>query len=181
MIYELTSTVLRENAIVDLTSGGERFAKFFLDDDGKGDFIKFTKIKFKAQQGYAVSDMLTEDYLEASIGVPLFSHKFKASIEERLKNEVQLYPCEVYCRGQIFDFYVGKILAVTTFVDVENSIYRKLTDGRDVLSICKYKPSFSDDLYIARDVNFRHLFAASQKLVSLIESQKLNVKAIPLT
>ena len=181
MLYSLTGSVLKGNAIIDLVSNANRFHAFFLAGDSNSEFIRFTPIRFKAQAGYTLSNLNETDYLEASIGVPIVSKAFVDSLGAAIKNDIAFYPCEVDCEGRTTTFYVGKILTYAQLVNVEISDFRQLTDGRKVLKFPRYNASADEGFFIARDKDYPHLFAASEALVSLIQEKELNIsyKTLP--
>ena len=148
MLYYLMTPVLQEDAIIDLTSNSERFRAFFLEQEGSNKFLRFSKIQFKAQEGYTPDNINTVDYLEASIGVPVFSAAFANALSSVLEKDMELFPCEVDCMGTNYSFYVGRILTYSHLVDLETSEYRLLTDGRRVLRLPKYKREVIDNFLI---------------------------------
>lgn len=165
MLYSLTGTVLKENAIIDLVSNANRFYAFFLAGAGDDKFLQFSTIQFSAQEGYRPSMLSTADYLGASIGVPIVSKIFVDAVGETIQKDITFYPCEVNCAGTVFSFYVGRILTFAQLVNVEISDFRQLTDGRKVLRTPRYNVAAEQYFFIARDQEFPHLFAASDAFV----------------
>lgn len=180
MVYALATPFLREDAVIDLVSNADRFHAFFLGTGNNDKFLKYSSIRFRAQAGYTAPDMLTADYLDASIGVPVFSQRFREALGELVAADVQLVPCEVLCGSEVFTFYVGRIITYLPFVDEAASSYRQLTDGRKILQRPHYKTDIATDFYLARDVAFPHLFVASEKLAALITDRNLAINTRPL-
>ena len=175
MIYSLITSVLRPDALVDISSNAERFHGLFVALNGNDKFLSYSRIVFTAQNGYTDKDLMELDYLSSSLGIPIFSKKFVDLVGEILSEDASFYKCIVRNKENEYDYFVCNIEKKESLVDIDNSEYRILTDGRKVIK----KPVFirrqKDDFFIARDEIFTHLYAVSEKFISLINNYNLLV------
>ena len=95
-------------------------------------------------------------------------------------DDIIFYPCNVKCDGEIFDFFVGKILTYSNIVDEENSKYGELTDGSPILYNAVYMKDNKGNILITRDKVYQYLYAVSAIFKELVESYKLNIILKPL-
>lgn len=174
MLYVPTSPILRSDAIVDLVGSADRFHSFFLAGGNNEKFMQYTKIQFAAQDGYSDEDLKSIDFIESSIGAPIFSPKFKQLVNGKYNNSLELYPCEIIKSKIVYNFYVGKIIQYENLIDVEKSRFRKLTDGRDVLMSPIYK-EYVGNFFMARDSEFSHIYVCGEEFASFTRSNNLSI------
>ena len=178
-VYNLLTTVNHSLAIIDFKDGSGRIFDYFILNEGDGRFLNFTRPVALAQSGYTPSNITGTDFINANIGIPVFSARFKEQMEEELRNNLQFVECTVKCQNQDFLFYMGKINTFIDLVDKERSAYRTLTDGTPILSRTVYLEEFEQPFLMARDKEENALAVVSETFKKLIEDKNLRIDFIP--
>jgi hypothetical protein len=129
-----------------------------------------------AQSRIRLQDVLEADYLQAAIGVPLFSERARDVLSDALRDEMRFYECSVRCQGRDVRFFLGKVLVCVALVDAARSGFRTLSGGEQVLTRAVYRTSVADDFAVARDERFPERLVVSQRFVDLCHGAGLRVR-----
>lgn len=178
-VYNLLTTVNHSLAIIDVKDGSGRIFDYFILNEGDGRFLDFTRPVAIAQSGYTPSNITGTDFINASIGIPVFSARFKEQMEEELRNDLQFVECTVKCQNQDFVFYMGKITTFVDLVDRDRSAYYTLTDGTRELTEAVYLEEFEQPFLIARDKEDSSRSVVSETFKKLVEDKNLRINFIP--
>lgn len=114
-MYKLTQKQSNELSIIDIKDGNSHIFNYFINDKEDGDFLKHTIIRGFSQKGNSDTSLLSLDFLEASINIPIFSVRFKDYFEDILRDEVQFFPIEIFLNNQSYSFYLCKIKKYVIF------------------------------------------------------------------
>lgn len=174
-VFTLYTTVNHSLAIADIKDGSGRIFNYFIPGEGDGKFLQFARPLAIAQSGYTPATILTTDYINASIGIPIFSQPFKDALEADLANDLELIACTIKCRDQELTYYMGKIKTRLALVDEARSQYRQLTDGTPVLTKAVYYENFEQPFFIARDNKHPERWVVSEAFKQLVEGKGLKV------
>lgn len=159
-------------AVIDDNKG--RIADFFRRGVGDGKFLKFVKPS-AIVKGLDSKKLLKTDFLPSTIGMLLISEKAKKLLENHLENEVEFFECDIKVGDEVIPFYIGKILKENNLVDKENSVFHKLSDGREILSQPKFLTEFEEPFLLAKDKEFKNVFAASESFKNLVVELNLQM------
>lgn len=174
-LYSLLTTVNHPEAMVDLKDGANRIFNCFVAANGPCDFLKFTKPVGVAQEGYTSENIVGTDFLQASIGVPIFSETFKQKLGATLSDELELHECQIVAGREEFTFHLGRVKALADLIDRARSRFRTLHNGTPILSKAVYREGLGADFYIARDAVNKESYVVSEKFKALAESEGLRI------
>jgi hypothetical protein len=175
-LYRLESPVVAGGDVVDLRDPNGRISSFFIWDRGDDTWLRYSVPAADAQSRIRLQDVFEADYLQAAIGVPLFSERARGALSDALRDELRFYECTVRCQGREVPFFLGKVLAQVGLVDEARSGFRTLSGGEQVLTQAVYRTSIADDFAIARDERFRERLVVSQRFVDLCHAAGLRVR-----
>lgn len=178
-VYNLFTTVHSSLAIVDIKDGSSRIFDFFLLNQDDGNLPHFTIPLAIAQKGYTPANIVTTDYLNASLGIPIFSARFKQEMEAELTGDLKFFECLIKCYHEEHRFFMGKIKTHIALVDRERSSFRKSSDGSSRLAKAVYLEEFEKPFLIARDKDFRQKAVVSEGFKKLAESKNLRIHFQP--
>ena len=168
--YELFTTVWHPDAMIDISDNDHHIFDFFISCTGNGKFLESARLTAKAQEGYTRNNITTTDYLEASIGVPVFSERFVDTLGEQVKEDVDFFECFVQCNREEFLFYVGKVKRIiSNLIDQENSLYMTLTDGEQILKRAIFIEQIDTPFFLARDMDFKTRWVVSEEFKDLVK------------
>lgn len=174
-LYSLLTTVNHPEAMVDLRDGSNRIFNCFVTGSGSCDFLKFTTPVGVAQEGYTSGNIVGTDFLQASIGVPVFSETFKRKVGTTLSGELELHECKIIAGQKEFTFHLGRIKVLADLIDRARSRFRTLHDGTPLLSGAVYREGLGADFFIARDALNRERHVVSERFKALAESEGLRI------
>ncbi len=177
-LLDLTSSTQRGD-LVDFRDAKGRLAGYFIWHTNDGKFLNFTTPRGIAQDGIALADVAGADYLDLSIGIPIFSPRAVALFRRSAADEMTFHSCVIACEGQEFPFFLARINKRVALVDKARSTFRSLADGEQMLSGAVYHSTFDEDFLIARDVDspchmavlaaFRDLCLQHQLVIDFID------------
>lgn len=132
-----------------------------------------------ADERITAEEILRLDYLESFLPAPIFSERAKIELQNLVEGDVQFYPCTINLRGTFFSFYLAKIFRKLPILDIENSPFRILSDGRKIPTY-PYKFNAQEvEFSLARDYYYPSLFVASPKFQEKVSG--LSMTLLPLT
>jgi hypothetical protein len=179
MWYFLQPATNKRDTLIEINGSYDRITSYFLSNVNDGRFSKNLKLTAIAQEGLT-NKMLSElDYLEdIKMGnIPVFSEKFKNTMNEYLTDKVDFYPCEVYLKNTYYQFYAVKIGNVVPIIDYKKSGYRILTDGSKILSEPRIiKEEVDENLLIVRDSEYTSVVVVSDLFKQIVEKEKLKIR-----
>ena len=179
--YELFTTVWHPDAMIDISKNDHQIFDFFVSCMGNENFLKSTKLTAKAQNGYTRSNIMTTDYLNASISVPVFSKHFVDVLGEKVKEDVDFFECFVQCQGEEFLFYVGKVKKfIPTLIDQEKSSTMTLAGGKRILKRAVFNKRVITPFFLARDMEFKTRWVVSDEFRALVNANKLAINFFPV-
>ncbi|MFC6100881.1 imm11 family protein [Olivibacter domesticus] len=178
-LFTLASSINHPLATVDFMNNTDRIFDFFILDKGEGKFLDYTTPTAMAQTGYSKRNIHNSDYVKATIGIPIFSERFVESMAIELKDDLQFYKCFINCQGELFTFYLGKIIKKAEIIDLDKSDFRSLTDGSKQLVRARYSTKPLDQFHIARDFHYQTRIYVSDTFVKMIQFKGLSIEFIP--
>lgn len=178
-LFRFESRVAADGDTFNLADPKGRVSSFFIWNEGTDKPFLFSKPKAVAQPRIRFAEVVVSDYLEANIGVPIFSERTRQVLASALSNDMAFYECSVECEGKALSFYLGKVLRYLPLVDEAKSEFRVLTDGQKVLSIAAYRSDNLPEFYIARDINHRERLVVSDFFVDKCKAMGLNIDFAP--
>lgn len=174
-LYSLLTTVNHPEAMVDLKDGSNRIFDCFVTGARPCDFLKYTKPTGVAQSGYTRENIAGTDFLQASIGVPIFSETFRQKLGATLADELELHECQIVVGREELTFHLGRVKVLADLIDRARSRFRSLTDGTPVLTGAVYREEPGADFFIARDAVNRERYVVGEKFKALAESEGLRI------
>jgi hypothetical protein len=178
-LYYIRSIANAQGDLVEIQDGQHRIADYFIWNSNDGKFLKFTKAKGKAQEYLTESEIITCDYLDSNISVPIFSKHARDILQEAISDELEFHEIEVSTSTRSIIYFLGKCRKSLELLNKKASEYRPLTDGSPILSTPVYKKDFTEDFFIARDCGELQNFIASEKFVDLCKKHNLSIGFIP--
>lgn len=175
-LYGLEATVSAAGDIVNLADGKGRIAAYFIWNEGNDKAFQFSKPRADAQGRVKLKDLLAADYLQANIGVPIFSAKGKNILASSIPDHVRFYECLVSCEGQEQVFFLCKVLSYLPLVDKQRSSFRTLSEGEKILTQAVYRDDIEQEFFIARDAEFHERLVVSQGFVELCQREGLHIR-----
>ncbi|WP_175030457.1 hypothetical protein [Burkholderia lata] len=173
-IYALRTTVQDEEAIVDFAdSGAVSSCLIYGRDNPAGLAVPLMAV---AQHGYTRTNIVTTDYVSASVRIPIFSIRFRDLLGKRLSQELEFIPCLIKCENDSFPFFAGRTLKTLPLVDPGKSQYRKLASGTSILLKAAYRDPPETGFLICRDVESRGRFVVSDEFRKLCGLYSLNIE-----
>lgn len=176
-LFGLTSST-QTGDLVDFRDPKGRLAGYFMWDTNDGKFLAHTTPRGIAQDGIAPADVAGADYLDITIGIPVFSPKAVELFQRSAADEMTFHSCVVECKGQDFPFFLARINKRVALVDKARSTFRSLTDGEQVLSGAVFRSTFDADFLIARDVEFPEVMAVTSAFRDLCRQHQLAIDFI---
>jgi len=181
VLYELLTTVWHPDAIIDISKNDHQIFDFFVSCTDNGNFLKSTRLTAKAQNGYTRSNIMTADYLNASISAPVFSKRFVDILGEQVKEDVDFFECFVQCQGEESLFYVGKVKKfIPNLIDQEKSLYMTLAGGKRILKRAVFNKRVVTPFFLARDREFKTRWVVSDEFRDLVNANKLAINFFPV-
>jgi len=174
-LYHMYSAINHPEAMVDFEKNANDIFAFFKMNMGDDEKIRKRKLNFIAQSGYKLDNIVKTDYLQCTSAL-LFSRQFYNKIGEYLKDEMQFFPCSVFCQGVEFEWYAVKILRQISAIDIEKSGCYKLSNNDVMLDSFKYKRNIVERFYIARDNHQITDFVVSELFVSLCNTNNISIE-----
>ena len=145
--------------------------------DGKEGLLQYAPVLI-ADNRLTLESIQKLDYLESFLPAPIFSERAKKRIEQSVGDDVVFYPCKINLRGELLQFYLAKIFRKLPILDVENSPFHTLSDGRKIPTY-PYKFTSQDlEFTLARDFYYPSLFVVSSRLQK--EMYGLYLDLVPL-
>lgn len=174
-LFGLESLASNTGGLISLPDSKGRLSSFFIWNKGDG-----KSLKFKVPCGYAQADVIcgklqVVDYLDADIGIPIFSKKAKEKLLAVAPDEIEFYECVVVCGGKEYSFFLGKALKYLPLIDVERSTFRVLAEGERLLVQAEYLDIQAPTFYMARDQEFCERLVVSQQFYELCEQEGLEL------
>ena len=105
----------------------EELYEFLIDD--KEELLQYSPVLI-ADNRLTLESIQKLDYLESFLPAPIFSERAKKIIEQIVGEDVIFYPCKISLRGELLEFYLAKIFRKLPILDVENSPFRTLSNGK---------------------------------------------------
>ena len=105
----------------------EELYEFLIDD--KEELLQYSPVLI-ADNRLTLESIQKLDYLESFLPAPIFSERAKKRIEQIVGEDVVFYPCKISLRGELLQFYLAKIFRKLPILDVENSPFRTLSNGK---------------------------------------------------
>ena len=105
----------------------EELYEFLIDD--KEELLQYSPVLI-ADNKLTLESIQKLDYLESFLPAPIFSERAKKRIEQIVGEDVIFYPCKISLRGKLLQFYLAKIFRKLPILDVENSPFRTLSNGK---------------------------------------------------
>jgi len=177
-IYLITAEKIFKSKLGSIVDKNSRFFSFFIYNEGREFYFQNTMPTVNFNE-ITLRQLSSSDYLPINIGVPIFSERAADLIHKECPS-VANYACVVNCKDGCTIFYAAKINDSAFIINKEKSEFRNLTDGTEVLS----KPSFfhdvEDDFFLARDIENRHIWCASEKFVKLCKSANLKIDFVEM-
>lgn len=174
-LYRLDSTVQARGDLFELRNPQGRIFDFFILNQGSDASLQFSKPRAQAQSRIRLHDVLRSDYLNAVIGVPIFSERARAVLSEAFPDELKFYECAVECQGQELGFFLAKALLYLPLMDKEKTTYRTLTDGEQIPHEVVYRSEFEREFAIARDLDWPTQLVVSQHFVDVCQRESLQI------
>ena len=172
--FSLASPANKSGDIFDLKDGKSRLLMYFTLPAGDGKFLQFTRPQAIAQELVKHEDVIAADYLEAQIGIPIFSAKAKLVFEATLPGAMDFFACDVHCDGQIDEFFLAKVNVYLPIIDPERTEFRLVGSHRLIVKAA-YKAANGDDFAIARDVDFCERLVVTDRFVEICQLSGLNI------
>ena len=139
---------------------GELYS-FLVDDKEKS--LQYSPILL-ADKRLTLESIQKLDYLESFLPAPIFSKRAIMRIEQIVGDDVIFYPCKISLRGELLEFYLANIFRKLPILDVENSPFRTLSNGKKIPTY-PYKFTSQDlEFTLARDCYYPSLFVVSSRL-----------------
>ena len=153
----------------------EELYEYLIDD--KEELLQYSPVLI-ADNRFTLESIQKLDYLESFLPAPIFSERAKKRIEQIVEDDVIFYPCKINLKGELLQFYLAKIFRKLPILDVENSPFRTLSNGKKIPTY-PYKFTSQDLEYtIARDCYYPSLFVVSSRLQK--EMYGLSLDLVPL-
>ena len=153
----------------------EELYEYLIDD--KEELLQYSPVLI-ADNRLTLESIQKLDYLESFLPAPIFSERAKKRIEQIVEDDVIFYPCKINLKGELLQFYLAKIFRKLPILDVENSPFRTLSNGRKIPTY-PYKFTSQDlEFTLARDCYYPSLFVVSSRLQK--EMYGLSLDLVPL-
>lgn len=107
----------------------EELYEFLIDD--KEELLQYSPVLI-ADNRLTLESIQKLDYFESFLPAPIFSERAKKRIEQIVGEDVVFYPCKISLRGELLEFYLAKIFRKLPILDVENSPFRTLSNGKKI-------------------------------------------------
>ena len=175
--YEILSGLKKPETLIEFEGKGraDRLFGYFISDTLDGKFLEYTTPIGVAQEDMKESDLDKLDYLDAVIGIPIFSEKVVDKFSLLLAHEVKFYPIEIKCKSKTKTFFLTKIIRYEAWIDHDKSEYRTLFDGSKLLRSIATK-STESEFYFAKDTVSVTDWAVSEKFKRLIEKNGMKMR-----
>lgn len=174
-LYRLESRVAAGGDVVNLADPKGRISSFFIWGEGEDKPFRFFKPKAVAQSRVQFADIASADYVQANIGVPIFSENARTVLKAAFPNDLAFYECVVDCRGHMVPFYLGKVLRYLPLVDEAHSEFRTLSEDERVLTRAVYLADGLPIFSIARDERHRERLVVSELFVNRCKATGLTI------
>ena len=149
---EQIGTGLQQTVSFKSEADANRYWKFFVENEDviRAEYVNPLLI---ADVGYSLRQLKRLDFLNCILPIPIFSERFVEKNAETLKDDLLFFPCSVQSKHDMLPFYMGRILNISSILDVERSgkwpfVYHKA----------------NNDHYIVRDATHRSHYVASERL-----------------
>ena len=157
----------------------DKYNDFLVLNKGDGKFLKYTKIKFKTQTAYNKNNITKEDYLESiNFRIPIFSQRFVDCLKNEMQEELDFIECNILCDGNIYNYYIGKILKTRKLVEKQTFDEIILNDGTKSkrLQSTFYNMDIDEnDFLIARDGSIEYIYLVNENFKKLVKKNKLKI------
>lgn len=137
------------------------------------------RFQARAQAGYTRETLAHTDFVNASMGVPIFSARVVEKIGKALGADATGFPCTITCQGERFGFFAARAEARTNLIDESRSLFRQLTDGSRSLPKSAYWSEFDREFLLARDHHEMFDWAASERFKRRAEQHGLAIQFLP--
>ena len=175
--YHVISGLKKPETLIEFEGQGRvaRLFNYFISNSNDGKFLKYTTPVGIAQEDMRESDLEKLDYLDAVIGIPIFSERFVETLGSLLAQEAEFHPAEIICKRKTKTFYLTRIIRFEEWIDRDKSDYVTLDDGVKILSSTNVvTKNVQSEFYLARDTVHTN-WVASEKLKRLAEQYKMNM------
>jgi len=157
----------------------EKYNDFIVKNKGDGKFLNYTRIKFKTQTAYNKKNIEKEDYLESiNFKIPIFSQRFVECFKNEMQEELDFIECDILCDGNIYNYYIGKILKTKKLVERQTFDEIILNDGTksERLQNIIYNMNIDEnDFLIARDESIDYIYLVNEKFKKLVKRNNLKI------
>jgi hypothetical protein len=178
MLYKLFSKSELQHGVFKLKNNDDKIVqKVYLWERDKKEYqIPPIKAEFEALMDYTVEHIKEADFFDI-FGIPVFSHKVYTLLKDILKEDLDFFPCDMYCKTEVIEFYIGRLKTKRAIIDRDKSTYQEFEGVKFLLSVV-YKSSLEEDFYIATDID-NNRYLVTDKFAELIEQHDLKMYVTP--
>lgn len=167
----------QKDGIVYLDGSYDKMAKLFFSESASSEL---DNIVFNASSKGEISPGILQktDFLKNARfgGIPIFSERFKEKMSKYLANQVCFYPCCVTVDNEQSTFFLCRIKNVVPIIDYENSAFRILTDGSQILDDpIVIKDDIEEALLIVQDTMYPSVIVVSDLFKKFAEKEGMNI------
>ena len=105
-----------------------------------------------------------KDVVRAEYVNPLLIADVGYSLRQLKRLDLLFFPCSVQSKHDILPYYMGRILNISSILDVERSGKRQLTDDSWIPDVPFVYHKANNDHYIVRDATYRSHYVALERL-----------------
>lgn len=177
-LYALFTSADANGSVIDLRDNQGRLAGYFIWDRDDGKFLWFVIPRGKAQKPLTADRISATDYLEANIGIPIFSDRARRALAAALAGDAHFHELTVEAEGAEFTFYMCKILARRAVIDQLRTQFRPLADGTRMITRPVYTADPIEPFLLARDTDYPEYFVASEAFMTLCGEHNLSIECV---
>lgn len=176
---EQIGTGLQQTVSFKSEADANRYWKFFVENEDviRAEYVNPLLI---ADVGYSLRQLKRLDFLNYILPIPIFSERFVEKNAETLKDDLLFFPCSVQSKHDILPFYMGRILNISSILDVERSGKWQLTDGSWIPDVPFVYHKANNDHYIVRDATHRSHYVASERLREIGRNYRIEWNKVAL-
>ena len=174
-IFTLRTTANGGGDIITLRDNTNRLSGYFISNRNDGKFLQHVKLQAEAQENLPSVEILKSDFLQATIGIPLFSQKARDVFTREIPEALEFHLIEIRADGHTHAFYLAKVMMSADIIDGDKSTYLTLSGGVRLIDVVVCHSTFDSEFYIARDRDHPAYLVVSEKFVKLCADNNLSI------
>lgn len=179
MWYYLTTTIKKREHLIELKGSYQNMLRFFILNIDNDMFIQNAPLRGIAPEGFTDKLLLSTDFLEEMLDIPIFSKRFVETLGHELQEYAEFYSCQIYLHGIGYPFYLARIKNCLSIIDEQKSGYRLLPNGNKIIDEpIIIKDGIDTNLLIVKDLEYPFI-VVSESFKQMVKKAKLKIGFMP--